>query len=130
MENTPFHVARSIPGWNDSLRDLKRLRHIRNALVHDTEGYDYTQDDVELIRSYYQRIMTQQDPLALLRIQEDNKAKAYPKPFINRWDGAYNTNPAKKEDEGSLSFGKAASVFVLTIAVAVGLLAFGYLMLK
>ena len=66
MEQTSPYTAERIPGWSNDLANLKRVRHIRNKMVHDADDYDdaYEPEDLEFIKQFYQRILTQQDPLA------------------------------------------------------------------
>ena len=77
MEKSSTYAARGIPGWSSDLANLKRVRHIRNKMVHDAEDYDdaYEPEDLAFIKQFHQRILTQQDPLALRRQLEQNAAK-------------------------------------------------------
>ena len=67
MEQTPLYTAGKISGWNGDLNNLKRVRHLRNKMVHDVDDYDsvYEPEDLEFLRTFYQRIISQNDPLAL-----------------------------------------------------------------
>ncbi len=69
MLHTPRAMSRNIPGWDDDLKTLRRLRHVRNALVHDDVDDDisYSDEDIEFLDEFYQRIVHRQDPLAQLR---------------------------------------------------------------
>lgn len=67
MEQTPngdYYVS----GWNDDYRRLKHYRHIRNQIAHenyaDEENMCSDEDEI-WIESFYRRIITQNDPLAL-----------------------------------------------------------------
>ncbi len=75
MEQTPPSVARLIPGWDSDLKNLKRLRGIRNSIAHDTEGEmrSYEEADIEMLKLFHQRIMTQRDPLALRKNVQKRK---------------------------------------------------------
>ena len=76
MDATSYQEVRSIAGWNDDLKNLKRLRHIRNNLVHDPEYEpDYDAEDIEYLKSFYQRIMDQKDPLSLLKAMKASSNK-------------------------------------------------------
>ena len=56
------HEAGGIAGWSDDFKNLKRLRHIRNNLVHDPEYEpDYDAEDIEYLKDFYRRIIDQQD---------------------------------------------------------------------
>ena len=66
MKSKPFN---NIPNWDSDLRQLIRLRHIRNKMAHEENAFDNadcTQNDIEWIRYFYKRIMNQTDPLAML----------------------------------------------------------------
>lgn len=59
-----------VDGWNSDLMHLKHYRHIRNQIVHDpgcTEENMCEPGDEEWLDDFYDRIMTQTDPLALYR---------------------------------------------------------------
>ena len=69
MKTVPVNNYRYISGWNSDLKELIRLRHIRNYLAH-TEGAfeeeNCTQKDIDWVRGFYNRILHQSDPIALL----------------------------------------------------------------
>ncbi len=68
MELVPGGISSYIPDWYDDLNNLKRLRHIRNAMVHDSDfDEDYSKEDVMYLEDFYDRIMNCQDPLAMKR---------------------------------------------------------------
>ena len=77
MKEKTGAASRDIAGWNSDLEHLKRVRHIRNQLVHEPDtAAGYTWSDIDFMRDFYQRIMYQQDPLALLREKERRAAAA------------------------------------------------------
>lgn len=67
MENCPYG-EQAIPYWNQSLKKLKKLRHIRNSYAHDI-GTSYnnicTQSDIDWLNNFYNCILNSTDPLAL-----------------------------------------------------------------
>ena len=68
MELNSGYASRIVPDWDKDIAYLKRVRHIRNNLVHESdEVVDYDSSDIEFMKTFYQKIITQQDPLALLR---------------------------------------------------------------
>lgn len=70
-----------IYGWDSDLAKLKRVRHIRNNLVHESNyDIDYDNSDIAFIRDFYNRILNQQDPLALLRRQTERIAQTKHRP--------------------------------------------------
>lgn len=77
MERKSGYVSRKIPDWDEDLANLKHVRHIRNNLVHESdESVDYDSSDVEFIKTFYHKIITQHDPLALLRKQENTETQS------------------------------------------------------
>lgn len=78
MEKTPSYTAGRIPGWGNDLATLKRVRHIRNNMVHDP---NYSEDNYEwdaicFMKQFHQRILNSSDPLALRRQLTQNTVKA------------------------------------------------------
>ncbi len=73
MEQVSRAKSRSVPGWEEDYRNLKRIRHVRNALVHDDADadLDYSAADIAYLDSFYQRLLKRQDPLALVRKQNE-----------------------------------------------------------
>ena len=97
MEQTPSYVARRIPEWYSDLKNLKRFRAIRNSIAHDSDGEmrSYEEADVEALKEFYDRIMTQRDPLALRRAErEGNKYKRQRTPVSTSYVSKYVDKPA------------------------------------
>lgn len=69
MKDVPYNDYRYIENWKTDLDKLIKLRHIRNNLAH-TEGAFYetncTQIDIDWIQNFYERILHQSDPIAML----------------------------------------------------------------
>ena len=69
MKSTPISNYRNIPNWETDLKELVRLRHIRNNLAHTENAFDEdvcTQRDIDWIKDFYQRILDRSDPIAML----------------------------------------------------------------
>lgn len=69
MKMAPVSDYRRIPNWKEDLEQLIRLRHIRNYLAHTEGAFEEnacTSTDIEWSRDFYERILNQSDPLALL----------------------------------------------------------------
>ncbi|MBR5995119.1 MAG: hypothetical protein IK026_00840 [Eubacteriaceae bacterium] len=68
MEQRSSVASKVIYDWDNDLRKLKRVRHIRNNLVHEP-GYlgDYDWSDIAFMKEFCHRILDQQDPLVSLR---------------------------------------------------------------
>lgn len=70
MKHVSQNNYRNIPNWNSCLKELIRLRHIRNYLAHEEGAFEKnscTQKDIEWIRNFYKCILNQSDPLAILQ---------------------------------------------------------------
>ncbi len=58
-----------IAGWKKDLNDLKRVRWIRNTLVHEPNSFQddlISIDDIEWVKDFRSRIMESTDPFSLL----------------------------------------------------------------
>ena len=67
---------RCIPHWGTDLEWLIKIRHIRNSLAHAEDAFNTescTQNDIDWIRDFYNRILNQSDPIAIL--YQNSKAK-------------------------------------------------------
>lgn len=57
-----------VPGWKDDYFQLKQYRYIRNRISHENdvdENSLCSTKDVDWLKTFYQRIITLNDPLAL-----------------------------------------------------------------
>lgn len=62
-----------IAGWDRDYKKLKRLRWIRNRLVHEPDSFEdnlVNAEDIEWLHTFYKRIMECKDPFSLLRQSE------------------------------------------------------------
>lgn len=81
MKSMDWNDARDIPNWKADLSNLIRLRHIRNHLAHTEGAFGEklcTNEDVNLVKDFRNRILKQTDPLSLLG--------KYPKRFTSSED--------------------------------------------
>ncbi len=57
-------------GWREDFERLKKLRNIRNNLVHEV-GYGgiqrVTKEDIDFIKNFHKRFLERKDPLAQIR---------------------------------------------------------------
>ena len=101
MKAASLDKCSHIPNWKTDLKDLIRLRHIRNHLAHMEGAFNEdicTQNDINWIKNFHQRIMNQSDPLAMLT-QTLQEKKQMPKPDSN--DHILNRQIDNKENEES-----------------------------
>ena len=94
LDETPMTVRYWITEWNDEYRQLKHIRWLRNQIVHSTGNVECTQSDLDWLKDFHNRLLTQQDLLAKAhrvikesQIQRQQQAKtiaaAAPKPGTN-----------------------------------------------
>ena len=113
MKAADWDNARRILNWKADLSNLIRLRHIRNHLAHTEGAFNEnlcTTEDVDWVKDFRERILKQDDPLAMLR---NRSVSAY----YNKHGNACNGNESSFWGDLFL----AVSV-VLVIIVAVYLL--------
>lgn len=53
-----------ITEWNDEYRQLKHIRWLRNQIVHSTGSVECSQSDLDWLKDFHNRLLTQQDLLA------------------------------------------------------------------
>lgn len=127
MEQTFSYDSGRISGWDEDLKTLKRLRYIRNKMVHDMADYDldYEQEDIDFLKDFYQRIMNQQDPISLCRIRKQAVICKAPHKPANPTQREHETiyvpeyvdipSPKKKGNSTALKIGMAILVFVIVV---------------
>lgn len=67
MERDFVDGQQRIPSWEQDYRALKRVRWLRNQIAHEMTATDCTSNDVAYIRDFHDRLLHQEDPLAVLR---------------------------------------------------------------
>ena len=72
LDETPMTVRYWIAEWKYEYRQLKHIRWLRNQIAHSTEYVECTQSDLDWLKGFHNRLLTQQDLLAKARrvIQE------------------------------------------------------------
>lgn len=86
MKAVPELESRSISNWQSDLRKLIYFRHIRNNLAHEEGAFlekACTQDDIDWVQAFYQRILEQADPIALKDQRAKEKEQALGKKHVN-----------------------------------------------
>lgn len=67
---------REVDCWESDYKQLKRLRWIRNQLVHDSGSFHeniVTTKDIQWIKAFHSRILNYSDPYSLLFQSKNNK---------------------------------------------------------
>ena len=109
MKSLDWNDTRDIPDWKSDLYELKRLRHIRNHLAHTEGAFDEklcTNEDVNWVKDFRNRILKQTDPLALLQ-------KYY------RKNVSYNLSDVRNEGQSSFWSDLFLVVGVALVAITV-----------
>lgn len=87
MKNTPLHKRKGIYSWDTDFNRLMQLRKIRNQLTHEVGAWDVelcTEEDIEWLITFRQRIFDGDDPLTLAeqsgyqQIKEPIRTAEYP----------------------------------------------------
>ena len=64
LDKTPVTVRYWITEWNDEYKQFKHIRWLRNQIAHSTESVECSQADVDWLKGFHNRLLTQQDLLA------------------------------------------------------------------
>ena len=76
MDIKSYKGSPLIPSWNSDYKMLKHIRWVRNQIAHDSGSYQVSEpEDLEFVRNFYDRIFSRQDPLTLLRKEEEKAAE-------------------------------------------------------
>lgn len=118
MEQDFAYGRQRIPSWERDYRSLKRVRWLRNQIAHEMTATDCAVDDVEYLQDFHDRLLCQQDPLAVLRRTRQAVRPATPRP---------QTIPQKQisysnQEPTGIGKGLLWGVIVLGILVILGLL--------
>ena len=128
MINTPMG-SRYVKSWNEDLKQLKHYRWVRNQIVHEpgyTEANMCNRGDIQWINSFYSRIMSTSDPLALYRkaIRSNRKTHSLSGYKTASWQRNYSQQKEKRSRSSQESFGCGRFVWGTIIAVIVIFLIF------
>lgn len=119
MVRTP-RGCRYVSGWDRDLKSLKHYRWVRNQIVHEPgcgEENLCEPRDALWLENFYERIMTQTDPLALCRKATLQPVSSVEKPVQPPvWHDAVRS-PRSRREAGCLMYLLAgiAAVFLLLI---------------
>ena len=104
-----------ISGWNLDYKLLKNARHIRNELAHSRDSFSIeicSQQDIDFVRSFRERILNQTDPLSLLRttVKSSNSQKTDNNVPSHRYSPYFET-PLNRAPRGCL--GVIATIIIV-----------------
>lgn len=111
-----------VPMWYDDYKMLKRVRWIRNQLVHSPGSFDenlFAQEDILWIQNFRVRIMACDDPFALLRKRNMERLEGYytGKETVIRESTEEYTDEYETESGG---FGQFMLLLVVILVVVFG----------
>ena len=120
MENSDYRIICRIPSWDDDYDMLKHVRHVRNALAHESFSYRLSNsEDIKFVKDFYSRIFAGKDALSLLRKESEklNRQRKQQKKntFHNTTDILTNVNPS----ENSKSYRLIDIIFAIGIAILI-----------
>lgn len=120
MERVSVDKRYRIPSWEQDYRALKRTRWLRNQIAHEMTVADCTPSDVEYLREFHDRLLRQQDPLAVLRKAEQEKRRplhqqTVPQKVASYRDDHYGQRPSSR-GRGFL-WGVAAVIAFIAVVV-------------
>ncbi len=130
MEQTPKGANR-ILGWKDDYYKLKHYRYIRNKIAHDNNADEEnmcTEEDELWIQNFYQRILTQQDPLSLYHkaTHTEPKATINKNPQIYQ-EQIYSLDNLKKVKEESVNHSAIVLLMIAFVTIIIVVLIFNQL---
>lgn len=102
MHEKYYQGATMVQGWESDYSNLKNARHLRNELAHSRDSISIemcSQEDIDFVRSFKERILNQTDPLALLR-ERTIQAHRASKPKIEQPSVDYNEPTPNKHVGG------------------------------
>lgn len=117
---------RLVNGWERDYKGLKRMRWIRNCLVHETDSFDknlVNESDIEWLHKFYQRIMECTDPFSLLHRAVKINRSGYKQQ--NYQDNYLFTDRASRSRNEELSLGPiilAAMIIALLILLGIAII--------
>ena len=78
MENTPWQDYKCVSTWQSDYSELKHARWVRNQITHENGTMDSdicSQNDFDWIKDFRWRILNSKDPLTIIRLKKEEKAK-------------------------------------------------------
>ena len=100
MENQSCRGKYEILSWDDDCKLLKHLRWVRNKIVHESFDYEVCESsDIDAVVNFYERIISESDPLSLLRkieTERDDTRSRY-KTVLNSSSDCHFQQPLRKK---------------------------------
>ena len=116
---------KAIPHWAQDYRKLRGLRRTRNTLAHNVSEYQVcTEQNVENVIDFADRIMRQQDPLAMLNLynSRDEESETMDESEVPVPDKFYYDAPQNEEKCKQLILGIVLLVITCVMVILVSIL--------
>ena len=116
---------KAIPHWALDYRNLRGLRRTRNTLAHNVSEYQVcTEQDVEDVIDFVDRIMQQQDPLAMLNLynSKDEESETMDESEVSVPDKLYYDTPRNEKKGKQLILGVVLLVITCVLVILVSIL--------
>lgn len=112
---------RVIDGWERDYKQLKKMRWIRNRLVHEADSFEedlVNGNDIEWLHIFYCRIMECRDPLALLHQSENmNRTTGKNKKYSECYYSTNQTSPSQNENIPARDIILLGIIFILVVGI-------------
>ena len=113
MESTPYREQISVSNWDETYKELKHLRWVRNQIAHKSSSLPFSdEEDTVALNDFYESIMQLNDPIA--SIEKLKKEHHAPKRTIAHRD--VDTKQYSTESKG-ISPISIVAVIALILAV-------------
>ena len=125
MERQFSEGEKVISHWEMDYRKLRGLRKTRNTLAHDvSECQICTEQDVENVIDFVDRIMQQQDPLAMLNLynSRDEESETMDESEVSVPDKFYYDAPQNEKKGKQFILGVVLSVITCVLVILVSIL--------
>ena len=122
MEQAAYQGKYKVYSWDDDYKKLKHLRWVRNRIAHDSGVFQICEPhDIDAVHDFYDRILSGQDPLALLR--KITEARPLYKKTEYRQQTAtqqirHTINCQPEKDKSSAGAAVIVSIIVVAIIIA------------
>ena len=116
---------KTIPHWAQDYRKLRGLRRTRNTLAHNVSEYQVcTEQDVENVIDFVDRIMQQQDPLAMLNLynSKDEESETMDESEVSVPGSFYYDAPRNEKKGKQLILGVVLLVITCVMVILVSIL--------
>lgn len=120
-----LRAKKTIPHWAQDYRKLRGLRRTRNTLAHNVSEYQVcTEQDVENVIDFVDRIMQQQDPLAMLNLynSKDEESETMDESEVSVPGSFYYDAPRNEKKGKQLILGVVLLVITCVMVILVSIL--------